>query len=164
MPLPLTIAMDARWIFSSLSGIGRYTLELARALIQLDTPHRFILLFDQPELAERHGSALGLQDGSRAMSCLFPHGLFSPASQLLLPRTLRSLGVDVYHSTNYMMPLICSAPPARIVTIHDLIPLLFRDHAPRSKKNRLFPVYRQLMHTIARKADAIIAVSDATRR
>ena len=33
MPLPLTIAMDARWIFSSLSGIGRYTLELARALI-----------------------------------------------------------------------------------------------------------------------------------
>lgn len=164
MTRSLTIAIDARWIFSSLSGIGRYTLELAHALIQLDSPHRFILLFDQPELAERHGSTLGLKEGSRAMSCLFPYGLFSPVSQLFLPRKLRSLGVDVYHSTNYMMPLVCTAPPARIVTIHDLIPLLFRDHAPRSKKNRMFPVYRQLMHTIARNADAIIAVSEATRR
>ena len=91
-------------------------------------------------------------------------GPFSPMDQWRLPRLLKRLGVDVYHATNAMMPLIGMGSIKRVVTIHDLIPLLFRDHAPRSKKNRLFPVYRWLMHTVAREADVIIAVSDHTRR
>lgn len=163
MTRPLTIAIDARWIFPALSGIGRYTLDLGRALVDLGAPHRFVFLFDREALRETHAPALGLDTSPRAVSCLFPHGIFTPASQLRLPRTLRALGADVYHSTNYMMPLAGCGKTARVVTIHDLIPLLFRDHAPRSRKNRLFPVYRRLMHTIARRADAIVAVSEATR-
>jgi glycosyltransferase involved in cell wall biosynthesis len=50
-----------------------------------------------------------------------------------------------------------------VVTIHDVIPLLFPDHAPRSRKSRLAWVYRWLMREVARRADCLITVSEASR-
>ena len=81
---------------------------------------------------------------------------------------LRSLGIDVFHSTNYMIPLP-AFPRDRpggikcIVTLHDLIPLVFPEYVPRSRKKRLFPVYRMLMLEVARRSDAIITVSRSSR-
>jgi glycosyltransferase involved in cell wall biosynthesis len=50
-----------------------------------------------------------------------------------------------------------------VVTIHDLIPLLFPSATPRALKTRLFPIYRRLMLEIGARADRIIAVSNASR-
>ena len=164
MSRPLHIAIDARWIFPQISGIGLYTQELIAALATLSSPHRFTLLFNQTEVMARTEAESGISKNPRFAAHLVHGGPFSPMDQWRLPRLLKRLGVDVYHATNAMMPLVGMGSVKRVVTIHDLIPLLFRDHAPRSKKNRLFPVYRWLMHTVAREADVIIAVSDHTRR
>jgi len=51
-----------------------------------------------------------------------------------------------------------------VTTIHDVIPLLFPDAAPRSKKTRLFPIYRRLMIEIGRRSDVIITDSVASAR
>jgi glycosyltransferase involved in cell wall biosynthesis len=160
----MRIAIDARWIFPEISGIGLYTQELVRAMAALNTAHEAVLLFREQAVLDRTAQVTGFRDNPRFSARLFPWGLFTPSSQIRLPFLLRSLGVDVYHSTNYMMPLVGCRGFRRVVTMHDLIPLLFRDHAPRSKKARLFPVFKRLMYEVGRRADLIVAVSESTRR
>jgi len=164
----MKIAIDARWIFPELSGIGVYTRELIRQLIRVDADNEYVLLFNNAEVRERTLREIELSESPRICATLLPYGVFSPAGQLLLPRRLKSLGVDVYHSTNYMIPLRLLPCPGRgavkyVATVHDVIPLLFPGHAPKSRKSRVFPLYRRLMLEIGRRADAIIADSLASR-
>lgn len=126
--------------------------------------HRVTLLFACAEVLERTRARTRFDANPLFSARLFPHGPFSPASQMLLPGLLAAGGFEVFHSTNFMMPLLPAGRTRVAVTIHDLIPLLFPDHAPRSKKTRLFPLYRALMRAIGRRADLIVTVSEATRR
>ena len=160
----MNICLDARWIFPEISGIGLYTQELIRALVRINRTHECTLLFQHAEVQERTRRETRFDQNPRFRILRLDYGPFSVANQFRLPRELRRGGFDVYHSTNFMMPLVGCAPTRRVVTIHDLIPLLFPDHAPRSKKTRLFPIYRELMLQIGRRADQIITVSDSTRR
>jgi glycosyltransferase involved in cell wall biosynthesis len=158
----MNICIDARWIFPELSGIGLYTQELLRALAEVDRVNEYLLLFSDDRVMERTTALLPPNAGFRSRVSRL--GLFSPKNQLLLPGLLRREKVDLYHSTNYMMPLLGMGRIRRFVTIHDLIPLMFRDHAPEARKEKLFPIYKGLMHRIARKADVILTVSESTKR
>lgn len=165
----MRIAIDARWIFAQLSGIGTYTRELVRHLMMLDERNDYILLFDDPVLLERTSASLQLARAPRFTAELVDARLFSVRSQVILPRLLRRLDADVFHSPNYMIPLLAfprgrAGRPRCVVTIHDVIPMLFPDHAPRSRKARLFPLYRMLMREVGARADAVITVSECSRR
>ncbi len=164
MSRPLHIAIDARWIFPEISGIGLYTQELIAALARLTTPHRFTLIFNHAGVRDRTAADTGFAANASFTTVMTGRGPYSPADQLLLPALLHRHKVDVFHATNLMLPLCGMGRIKRVMTVHDLIPLLFRDHAPRSKKNRLFPVYYSLVYSAAKKADLIIAVSEHTRR
>ncbi len=130
----------------------------------MNRTHRVTLLFARADVLERTRARTRFDANPLFAARLFPHGPFSAASQLLLPGLLATGGYDVFHSTNFMMPLAPTGRTRIAVTIHDLIPLLFPDHAPRSMKTRLFPLYRALMRAIGRRADLIVTVSEATRR
>jgi glycosyltransferase involved in cell wall biosynthesis len=164
----MKIAIDARWIFREISGIGAYTRELIRHLPRVGRPHSFVLIFNDPALRDRTLDETGTRDSPAVAPWIFPHGVFSPLSQLLLPAGLAARGIQIYHSPNYMIPLL-AFPRHRgrrmkcVVTIHDVIPLIFPDHAPRSRKARVFPLYRRLMTEIGARADAIITDSRASR-
>ncbi len=160
----MNICLDARWIFPEITGIGLYTQELIRALVQARHDHTFTLLFNRAEVLERTARLTAFNQDPRFQAQLVGYGPFSLQGQWRLPRLLKRGGFDLYHSTNFMMPLCRPGRTRTAVTIHDLIPLLFPDHAPRSKKTRLFPLYRWLMLQIGRRADLIIAVSESTRR
>ncbi|MFO7536398.1 MAG: glycosyltransferase family 1 protein [Kiritimatiellia bacterium] len=165
----MKIAIDARWIFPRISGIGAYTRELIRALAALDSKNRYTLLFDRADLRDRTGREAGLADHPNFESRVLPYGVFSARSQWALPGFLRSEKIDLFHSPNYMIPLAAFPRhrPGRaraVVTIHDVIPLLFPDHAPRSRKSRFFFLYKWLMTEVARRADGIITVSETSRR
>lgn len=164
VPVAMKVCLDARWIFPELSGIGLYTQELIRNLVRLDRDNEYLLLFDRADVLERTRETTRFDASPRVRTHQVGYGPFSLQNQIRLPRLLVEQGVDLYHSTNFMMPLLTFGPVRRVVTIHDLIPLLFRDHAPRSRKSRLFPLYRGLMLEIGRRADLIIAVSASTRR
>lgn len=160
----MKIAIDARWIFPESSGIGQHTRLLVRGLSALDAPHDWLLLFDDADWAEQVKEETRCDWPHRVL----PHGLFSVANQFTLPRLLRAEGVDVFHSPNYMMPLpgFPRHRPGRVravVTLHDLIPMVFRDHAPRSRKSRMYPVYAWLMREVAARADRLITVSESSR-
>lgn len=165
----MRICLDARWIFPEISGIGHYTRELIRHFAQLHSPHEFILLFSDPALRDRTLAETGTAQTQGFSTVLFPHGVFSPSSQILLPRALRRMKADVYHSTNFMIPLLAFSRngahwPRCVTTIHDVIPMLFPDHAPRSRKARLYPLYRWLMCEIGRRSDLIVTVSRTSAR
>ncbi|MFN2352105.1 MAG: glycosyltransferase family 4 protein [Kiritimatiellia bacterium] len=164
----MKIGIDARWIFEDISGIGVYTRELIRELSGLDRENEYCLFFDDRRVMEREADLTGFAAADNFRAELLPWGIFTPLNQLLLPRLLRRLELDVFHSTNYMIPL----PAFRrdgggalkcMVTLHDLIPMLFPDFAPRSRKRRLLPVYRWLMREIVRRTDLVVTVSRASR-
>ena len=163
----MIIAVDARWIFSEISGIGHYTRELLRHLLRIDRSNRYIFIFCDDKIRSRFVLELdGVLPGN-ARAETVPYSVFAPSSQLQLPRLLRRWKVDVYHSTNYMIPFVAfprdrTGKTACVTTIHDVIPIIFREHAPLSRKSRLFPLFYRVMREAARRSDAIISVSHAS--
>jgi glycosyltransferase involved in cell wall biosynthesis len=77
--------------------------------------------------------------------------------QATVPRAARGQ-VDVLHYPYFASPLFTTLPT--VVTIHDLIPLLF----PEYSINPGVKLYNALIVAAARRADAVIAVSEHTRR
>lgn len=155
--------IDARWIFPRLSGVGVYTRNLIRHLGIVDRENQYIVLFDDSALMERELQQTGARDRGNFSAEMLPYSVFSLRNQAKLPGKLKSLGVDVFHSPNFMIPLRGSGVRT-VVTIHDLIPLLFPEYTGRSKKTRFFPVYKRIMKRVANRADAIMADSECTRR
>jgi len=163
----MRVAIDTRWIFKELSGIGVYTKEIIKNIIELDKENTYILLFSDSEIQASIEKELKLDQADNFKSIMVDFGVFSIQNQLKLNKLLVSHGVNLYHSPNYMVPLLPrlgrSSKIKYVVTIHDIIPLLFRDHAPKSKKSRMFPVFKAIMNRIARQADVILTVSNASK-
>ena len=160
----MTIAIDARWIFEKLSGIGVYTQELIRHLIEIDKENKYILLFDQESVLKRVKQNLAWEAKPHVITKLVSFGIFSIKNQLKLPGLLKEWEVDVYHSPNYMIPFLAfpRGDLGRIkcvTTIHDLIPLRFPGYTPKSKKTKFFPLYKQVMQEGILRANRIITVS-----
>jgi glycosyltransferase involved in cell wall biosynthesis len=164
----MKIAIDARWIFPEISGIGTYTRELVRSLAQIDTTNSYILFFDNPQVRDQIVADTNLLSFRNFSTHFLPFGVFSLRNQLQLPGILSASGLDIYHSTNYMIPFFAFPRRKRgkvkcVVTIHDVIPMIFPHHAPKSKKTRLFPIYKHLMIEVGIRANTIVTDSEASR-
>lgn len=159
------IAIDARWVSSSPSGIGRYTLSVLREFAATPSPFRFEILCGAAErdfVASRCGLPAGGTDRFRFHP--LSRGPFSPRGQLEAARIARGTGAAVFHSTNFMLPLpLLASPrgrrPKLLANLHDLIPLAHPEFTPHAKKTRFFPVYRALMRFIASRGDAFVTAS-----
>lgn len=165
----MRIVIDTRWIFHEISGIGAYTLELVRRLPRLAAEDEWTFLFDEPLLRDRTWQDAGLKDCANARAVMAPGGVFSLAGQGRMPGLLRRLCPDVYHAPNYMIPMAAFPRNRRgrircVVTVHDLIPLLFPEWTPRARKTRLLWLYRRVMREMAARADTILTVSETSRR
>lgn len=163
----MKIAIDARWIFPEISGIGAYTRELITKLTTIDQTNSYTLIFSDQTLADRLISQI---DGGLPPNFnleILPYGLFSIKNQLKLPSRLRALQIDVFHSPNYMIPLL-AFPRNRtgkiqcITTIHDVIPMIFRHHAPKSLKSKMFWLYSWVMREVGKRSDTIITDSQSS--
>ncbi len=164
----MRIGIDARWIFEKISGIGSYTQELIAHLLEVDQQNQYVLIFGSRAVMERTARHARLNERRNVETVLYEHSPFSWRSHVLLPRRLRKLNLDIYHAPNYMIPFpaFAKSPSRRtacVMTIHDLIPLKFPDHAPKSKKTRLFPLFKKIMLAAAARADLIIAPSSCSR-
>lgn len=160
----MKIAIDARWIFQDISGIGNYTRQLLREITADPGSHTYQVLFSDPRIAERTSLETGMQQAPHMETAMIPWNVFSVKSQLCLPRYLHAAKVRVFHSPNYMIPFLAfnrkaNGPIRAVTTIHDLIPLRFPDHAPRSRKSRMLPLFRAILKESALRSSRIATVS-----
>ncbi len=78
--------------------------------------------------------------------------------QVLFPRACRRVGADLAHVPYWAPPL--ASPVSLVVTVHDLIPLLF----PEYRGSLLARLYTALVSTASRGADLILTDSEASRQ
>jgi glycosyltransferase involved in cell wall biosynthesis len=149
--LPYTIGIDARKVQDF--GIGTYIRNLIHGLAEVDRENRYLLL------TTREGKKLLADLPGRFQAVVESSPVYSLRELVVLPWKIRRLGLDLYHSTHYVLP---AAVPCKVVaTIHDIIHLLYPEFLP----NRFALLYAQRMirHTLNR-GDRIIAVSANTRQ
>lgn len=149
--------LDARTATPHFPGIGRYVRNLSLALLdELRDDEELSLLLDP---SSQHSWLQGKGAGAgRLRTAVASSSPFSLSQQWALPRQLDRSGASLYHSPYYLMPYF----PGRacILTVYDLIPLLFPAHV--SLRARLF--FRLALRMALQAAGHIIAISETTRK
>lgn len=152
----MRIGIDATPIPPQPVGAGNYIIQLTRALVGLESEHEWVVF------AQRRGQALiDLAPQPNLQWVIVPN--HSPAQRLIweqtsLPWLAQKHRLDLLHSLHYTRPAIL--PCASVVTFHDMTFFLYPQlHTP--SKRLFFPL---AMRWSARFAQALIAVSESTRR
>ncbi len=150
--MPYSIAIDARKIRDF--GIGTYIRNLIRELGRQDLENNYLVLIGP----ESRGSGVlgGLPKNFRIVTQRAP--VYSLRELVALSWQLYRTRVDLYHATHYVLPTI--VPCKAVVTIHDIIHLLYPEYLP----NRLAFLYAERMiKRSLHRGDRIIAVSENTK-
>lgn len=149
----MRVGFMARSVRPGATGVGRYAANLVRSLADV-LPSRSLAVFltrDAPLgwSGDVHEVRAPFATPNEYMRAFW--------EQTVVPRQTASLGLDVYHSPNYILPL--AVPCRTVVTIHDLCYLQRSVHRLRSH------LYLSTLTALAlRRADSIVAVSEHTRR
>jgi glycosyltransferase involved in cell wall biosynthesis len=146
----MPIVLDARTATDHFPGIGRYVVNLARALRQVAPDLDLRLLHDPSAAATR----LALPD-LPTIHC--PVSPFSPRQQWVVPRHLRQVQATAYHSAYYLMPYLPGVPT--VFTCYDLIPLIYPEHFTSAQRL----IYRMAHLLAIRTARFTLAISQATK-
>lgn len=147
----MRIAIDTRLNSYRTGGIPHYTSQLLAAMIALAPGDQFITIAHRkpPRESLVYGSSI-----TRRRVWTPPHHRWE---QMLLPLELRRLRADVIHFPD-VIPLFRLRAPT-VITVHDLAFLRYPHILDQSARR----FYGQIRRAVAR-ADAIIAVSESTRR
>src|SRR3954454_4235499 len=146
----LCVAIDARLNAYRVGGISQYTSALIEALARIAPEDRLGLL------EQRKGSTplLVVPNVVRRRLWTPPHNRWE---QWALPIELRRMKAHVLHCPDFIPPLRRRIPA--VITVHDLAFL----HFPEILDDDAKRYYGQIGAAV-RSADAIIAVSEATRQ
>ncbi|MBV9789590.1 MAG: glycosyltransferase family 4 protein [Chloroflexi bacterium] len=146
----MRIAIDARLNAYRTGGIPQYTRQLLRAMAEIAPEQRFVAL------NHRKAAAPIAQATNIAQRYVWtpPHHRWE---QIALPLELASVRADVFHFPDFI-PLFRLRRPTAI-TIHDLAFMRYPEILDAAARR----YYGQIHQAVAR-ADAIIAVSESTRR
>jgi len=152
----MRIALDARKMTRTDSGIGSYTLNLARALLEEDKEIELLLICNATRRQRRLQS-------SRVEEVLFPFPPISPFTQFTLGPFLRRQHFDVFHSPFDVVPRGLRRP--LVVTIHDLNWVANSRYNSNNLCFRLLSTafYRYSLASALHEASRILAVSHATQ-
>ncbi len=152
--MTLRVGLDVSGAANARSGIGRYTRELCRALLDLE---------DGPELIGFHnvrapGRAADI--GAPVRNPRWPDRVLKAAWRRLgWPPIERFVGpVDVFHASDWVQPPQRQA--ASVTTVHDLGALIH----PEWYDPTVVRVHERRSREAAARADVIIAISEYTRR
>lgn len=156
----MRVAFNAQFLDEPRTGTGRYVYNLLSALGRVDGINDYLLLSpSEPAVMPESPSSfawqvapVGLQRGGANLRKL-------AFEQRTFPRAARLAGARVMHIPHFAPPLRTYGVPS-IVTIHDMIGL----RLPAYNATLKVQAYSQLVTRGARRADAIIAVSDFTKR
>jgi alpha-1,3-rhamnosyl/mannosyltransferase len=146
----MRIAIDARKL--GRSGIGIYIKNLVTALARIDHTNEYILILNP---CSETGLLPDLPANFRRT--VISANLFSLMENVQLPFLFWKESVEVFHSTHFFLPVIKTVKS--VVTIHDLIPIIFASEYSFAKRKYLsFMISRAITG-----ADMLLADSRHTR-
>jgi glycosyltransferase involved in cell wall biosynthesis len=158
----MRVGIDGYPLSEPRTGVGHYTLELARALALISPADQFELVspapFDPSALADIERANLpNLVTTNPKASSIRGHWW-----SIGLPLYLRRAGFDLFHGTNFDVPLWNPRSKRRrsVVTIHDLSALLH----PEKHRSRLVRRARLRLPLVVRVADKIITPTESIKR
>ncbi len=147
--MPYTIAIDARKVRDF--GIGTYVRNLIRELAEIDRENTYLVITG-PAARDAFRE---LPENFHVTSQRSP--VYTVRELFTLSWSLLRLKVDLYHATHYVLPLI--VPCRAVVTIHDIIHLLYPEFLP----NRLAFIYAERMvRRSLQRRNRILSVSRNT--
>lgn len=146
----LRIAIDARLNAYRVGGIPQYTAQLVAALAMLNPDDHFVLL----EHRKATRPTVEAPNVKRWRLWTPPHNRWE---QWTLPMELLRVRTQALHCPDFIPPFRRGIPA--VITVHDLAFL----HYPEILDDDAKRYYGQIRQAV-RSADAIIAVSEATRR
>lgn len=145
------IGIDARKLTDY--GIGTYIQHLIRGLADLDGDNEYFVFVGEDGAA----ALFDLPDNFQVIVEKAPG--YSVRELFTLTWRLIRHRIDIYHATHYVLPIW--VPRKSVVTIHDIIHLLYPEFLP----NRLAFLYAQRMISRALTAsDRVLADSSTTRK
>lgn len=145
--MPYTIGIDARKLDDF--GIGTYVRNLVLALARVDAENRYVLFTGKSGIDGLPANFRQVAETSKVYSL---RELYSLSWQIFRQK------LDLYHATHYVLPAVL--PCRAVVTIHDIIHLLFPEFLP----NRLALLYaRRMIRRSLIKGSRVIAVSHNTK-
>ncbi len=165
----MRIGLDGLPLTAAKTGVGHYTFELACALAANEPVSQFEILYPStyPPITLYPAITLGTL-AERGNEARVPGNLAAvriPVGPLArhwwsagLPRYVRSQKLELFHGTNYDIPLWRQC--ATVLTIHDLSHLLH----PETHQKRSVRRARRRLPLMARAADAIITPTESVRR
>ena len=152
----MRIALDARYLTGKGSGIGNYTLNLARAMLRLDPELELLMV-------HRGGAGQRIED-PRVERVVFPFHPLLPTTRLALGHFMRGRRFDLFHSTCDMSP--GGVPRPLVATVHDINWIVNPAYNSDSHLSRLFlgAYYKLNLDATMRDASRILTVSHSSRR
>ncbi len=133
-------------------GVKVYTENLLREMLSLDTQHEFVLIYRDPKLIGTYNSHSNVRElAVKAHSVL-------TWDQIAVRQVEKKEGLDLIFNPKYSVPLLASCPT--VYVCHGL------DWCVEPKWSRRIDriSHKFLIPRYAKKADAIIAVSETTRQ
>jgi alpha-1,3-rhamnosyl/mannosyltransferase len=152
-----SFCIDGRYIQDHFPGIGRYTYNLINALAR-GAPDSGFAVLHNPALRNTRYNIAALARYSNVELCRVDVPTFSLAEQYRLQFAIRHAQFAIFHSPYFIKPYLLRV--ASVVTIFDLIPLLFPNDVP-SARARFF--FRWAVWLAAQTATRVIVSSVATR-
>lgn len=147
------ILLDLRMVNGPLHGIARYALELARRLPKLERAFEFCALVPPEGLPHGLGALTPELPLHRAAS-----GFLSLTEQPALIAALLRVRPSLFHATSFSVPALW--PGKLVATLHDANHLALADDY--SAAHAVY--YRAVVEPRARKASALITVSEFSRQ
>lgn len=116
----MRVGIDSRMI--SMTGIGTYLRNLIDGIGELDRENEFVLFMDPSDIKnfELPGTNFKIVPSKSTP--------YSMSEQIIFPKLVRKLGLDLIHYPHYFQPFFGTTPV--IVTIHDMIHQLFPHFCP----------------------------------
>ena len=159
----MRIGINALFLQRPATGSGQHLFHLLEGLDAYDKENTYVLLSPRfrrayavswPHLSDRFRNV----EVVSALAQLGENVEKTWWEQVGLQRAGKSANVDLLHCPYWASPLMTLFPT--VVTIHDVIPLILKEYAWR----KLTIVYNALVSLAAKRAHAIIAVSQCSKR
>jgi glycosyltransferase involved in cell wall biosynthesis len=146
----MRIGIVTKWLDEPYTGIGQYTYKLIKALLTIDKENGYTFIHKKGGKSDiyEHGQEMFLPRLGAGPMWIFPANFFL---------SIRRNRLDVVHEP--YLGLLLPSDFKQVMTVHDITPILF------GTSHQSFTMYfKTFMKKAVKRADAIITVSENTKR